>query len=284
MIVATLNRTDDVERLLASLDQQTYRDLEVLVVDQNADDRLAPILNSHPKLVIHHLHSPRGLSRARNAALLLAKGDFICFPDDDCWYPREVLAAVIAWFGAHAEFGALFACLRDADNKPVGPKWPQEACVCTKDNVWDIGVSASAFLRRDIVRVVGPFDENIGIGCESMYQSGEESDYFLRMLEQGSQMWFEPALTVCHPSLHTVDRLRRKSFTYALGSGYVRRVHEYSWLDFGQVVIRSLGGAALSLLKADFENVQIYVLRAAGQLRGYIWGPHELSRRNSRMG
>lgn len=209
LIVATLGRIDEVERLLASLEQQTYGEFEVLVVDQNADDRLVPILNYHPKLVIRHLHSPRGLSRARNAALPLAKGDFICFPDDDCWYPRETLATVTAWFDAHTEFGALFACLRDADNKPVGPKWPKQACVCTKENVWDIGVSASAFLRQDIDRVVGPFNENIGIGCESMYQSGEESDYFLRMLEQGSQMGFEPSLTVFHPPLHTVDRLRR---------------------------------------------------------------------------
>jgi glycosyltransferase involved in cell wall biosynthesis len=75
LIVATLNRVDEIERLLASLEQQAYGDFEVLIVDQNEDDRLVPILKSHPELVIRHLRSARGLSRARNVALPLANGD-----------------------------------------------------------------------------------------------------------------------------------------------------------------------------------------------------------------
>ena len=63
MIVATLNRVDELERLLDSLDSQTYKDFEVIVVDQNPDDRLRPVLERHPGLSIQYLRSARGVSR-----------------------------------------------------------------------------------------------------------------------------------------------------------------------------------------------------------------------------
>jgi hypothetical protein len=66
--------------------------------------------------------------------------------------------------------------------------------------------------------------------------------------------------------------------TYAFGGGYVQRVHGYSLAYFANQVIRSLGGAVVSLLKADLENCRIYLLRAAGQIRGYFWGPRDISK------
>jgi len=278
LVVSTLGRVQELDRLLTSLDKQTLTDFEVLIVDQNGDDRLDPILKGHPNLSIRHLRSVRGLSRGRNVGLPLAKGDIICFPDDDCWYPENLLAVVEAWFADHPEFAVLFACLRDADNKPVGPNWPKHACVGTRGNLWDIGISPCGFLRRRATDAIGLFDENIGVGADSKYQSGEETDYYLRALEHGFSLRFEPSITVHHPSFHSPERLRRKTYPFALGAGYVTRVHGYSWWFLARRLIRSLGGAAVSLLKADMENTKVYLLRAAGQLRGYVLGPRDLPR------
>jgi len=278
LIVATLHRVDEVERLLASLDDQTYKDFEVLIIDQNDDDRLRPVFQSHPNLVIRHIRSEHGLSRGRNVALPVAKGDFICFPDDDCWYPIDLLSKVLAWFSLHREFAGLFVCLRDVDGTPVGPRWPKQACVCTRENLWDIGLSAGVFLRRELVDANGLFNESVGLGSGSPYQSGEDIDYNLRPLERGFKMWFEPSLTVHHPNMHSSERLRRTTYGYALGGGYIQRLHGYSLTYLGYQVIRSLGGATFSFLKGDVENSRIYLLRAAGQLRGYFWGPRDLAR------
>src|SRR5271166_4981282 len=146
LVVATVKRVRELERLLSSLDTQTHRDFEVIIVDQNADDRLVPVIQQHKGLDIVHLRERPGLSRARNTGLGVARGDLICFPDDDCWYPSDLLASVFNWFKNHLEFGGLFACLRDADGWPVGPKWPRQACVCTRESLWRSALAPNGFL------------------------------------------------------------------------------------------------------------------------------------------
>jgi len=276
MIVATLNRVDELERLLDSLDSQTYKDFEVIVVDQNPDDRLRPVLERHPGLSIQYLRSARGVSRARNVGLPVAKGEIIAFPDDDCWYPPQLLADVRAWFDAHPQYGALFATLRDADGSPVGPKWPDRTITVDRKNVFSIGLSANAFLPRTVTDAIGLFNENIGVGASTPYQAGEDLDYCLRPLAVGYQMIFEPALTVHHPRFHNPERLRRTTYGYALGGAYALRVHGFSvWYFLGKLN-RSLGGVVVSCLKCDFENARLYLIRAAAQLRGYFWGPRDI--------
>jgi len=279
LIVATLNRVAELERLLTSLEGQSCRDFEVIIVDQNPDDRLAPILRKHDRLALHHFRCESGASRARNVGLRTAKGDLIAFPDDDCWYPEELLATVADWFEAHSGFGVLFTTIRTADNKPTGPKWPPDGpCLCTKENTWDCGLTLNAFLRREVTDAIGFFNENIGLGVASRYQSGEDIDYLLRPLTLGVRMWYEPAMIVYHPSFHSKQRLHERTYPYALSCGYVLRVHGYSVLEFGGWLVRSLGGAFVSLCKGDIPLTYIYLLRAGGQLRGYILGPTDIKK------
>ena len=216
------------------------------------------------------------LSRARNVGLLHAKGDIIAFPDDDCWYPNDLLAAVTDWFHAHPDFGGLFTILRDAENRPVGPKWPSGPRSCNKKDIWHCGISPDAFFRRQVTDSVGFFDERLGIGAATPYQSGEDLDYFLRPLALGVRLWYEPGLTVHHPTFHSLPRMLARSYSYSLGGAYVLRQHGFSWLYFTGLVIRSLGGAVVNLCKGNVRIAYAYLLRTAGQLRGYILGSRDL--------
>ena len=272
LIVATVNRVTELGRLLTSLDGQSHREFEVIVVDQNRDDRLATLFARHPGLPIKHIRSELGLSRARNVGLRAASGDIIAIPDDDCWYPKQLLASVTAWFESHHDFGILTLMKRSAENKPVGPRWPATARSCTRADVWQCAISSAIFMRRTVCDAVGDFNENIGVGAASMYQSGEETDYVLRALELGFRMWYEPSLTVHHPPLDSIDRLRRVSYPFALGSGYVLRIHRYPFHLVAEHLMRSFGGATVSLFKGDIARAHIYLLRGAGQLVGYISG------------
>ena len=278
LVVATWNRVAELERLLASLEAQTYKDFELILVDQNPDDRLVDLIKNHPGLRVRHLHSQLGVSRARNVGLRAAQGDIIAVPDDDCWYPDDLLAAVTQWFEMHPDTDALFTGMRTADHKLIAPKWSPGPCLCTKKNVLSCVAAVTAFLRRKVVATVGFFNENIGPGSGSRYGSGEDLDYFVRPLELGFRLRYEPSLTVFHPELQSIERLRLKTYAYALGVGFVLRAHGYSWWDLSAVLVRSFGGAATSLCRGDFQRTHMYLLRAAGQLQGYIFGPSDLAK------
>jgi GT2 family glycosyltransferase len=276
LIVATIHRVDELDRLLVSLEQQTTSDFEVIVVDQNPDDRVVRLLEAHHRLAIRHLRSARGLSRARNVGLSAACGELIAIPDDDCWYPPELLAAVAAWFDAHPRFGLLGTMVRTADNQPSGPRSPAASCRCTKSNVWSCAVSTALFMRRTVTDAVGGFNEDIGVGAASPYQSGEETDYVLRAFEHGFEMWYEPSLTVHHPPLDSVTRLRKTTYPFALGTGRVLRMHGYPLHEVGAHLARSFGGVAVSLCCGELNRAVVYALRGAGQLAGYISGRRDL--------
>jgi hypothetical protein len=83
---------------------------------------------------------------------------------------------------------------------------------------------------------------------------------------------------VGHPDLHAPERIQQKTYPYSLASGYVMRAHGYSWLSLAWQVVRALGGAVYSLLKGKLPLAKSYLVRAAGLLRGYCFGPKEIAR------
>jgi glycosyltransferase involved in cell wall biosynthesis len=263
---------------LASLERQTCPYFEVIIVDQNKDDRLLPVIRRHPGLSILHLHSEPGLSRARNVGLRAARGDIVAIPDDDAWYPDHLVQQITDRFRSHPEFGILNTVKRNEKNELVGPRWPPTARRCRREDLLDCAISSALFFRRSVCQVVGGFNEQIGVGADSNYQSGEETDYVLRADRLGFQVWYEPSLTVHHPKLDSVERLKRVSYKFALGSGYVLRAHGFPPHVLARRLIRCVGGAVVSLLKFDIPRAETYLLRGAGLFRGYCFGPRDLAK------
>jgi glycosyltransferase involved in cell wall biosynthesis len=109
LVLATKGRAKEVDKFIQSLARQKYADLELIVLDQNEDDRLAPILeNAKLLLPIVRLRSKSGLSHARNVGIASATG-----------------------------------------------------------------VIMASFLRSRVCAVVGPFDEELGVGARTRFGSGE---------------------------------------------------------------------------------------------------------------
>jgi glycosyltransferase involved in cell wall biosynthesis len=247
LVVATVDRVDELEALLASLERQTRRDFRVLVVDQNDDDRIAAALARHPSLQVERLRSGRGLSHARNAALPHLRADVVGFPDDDCVYPDDLLERVAAR-------------LRPGLDGVTGrePSWTTEATELTRDNLWNRAISFTIFLRRELVERVGDFDERLGLPSSS----GEEIDYLIRALDTGARIEYDPALVVTHPR-KPVD-LAAVGARDGASIGYILRKHRYPLRLLARMLLRPAGGIVLEPRRARFH---LATLR--GRLRGY---------------
>ena len=276
LIVTTRNRVAELQRLLESLERQTYRDFEVIVADQNSDGRLDAILQRHSRPRILHLHSECGASKGRNTGLRAAAGDLVAFPDDDCWYPDELLASIVQWFEQHSDSDGLITGLRDPDGKLMVPKFPPQRGPCSKRSVLGCATTNNIFLRANVVKSIGFFREDIGPGAASPYQSGEDLDYIIRPLEHGFRLWYEPGISVYHPDFAFRPRLLDKTYSYALGIGYVLRCHDYSWWVLGECLLRSLCGAGACLCRGDVAQARLYLLRGKGQFLGYFAKQNQL--------
>jgi len=258
LIVATVGRVDELDGLLASLERQTFRDFRVIVVDQNADERLAGVLRGRD---VTHLRSERGLSRARNAALTQVTGEVVAFPDDDCRYPDDLLERVADRF-ANETLDGLTGREVDAAGRSSA-SWRRDAATLTRTNLWNRAISFTIFLRRRTIERVGEFDEALGLPSAS----GEEVDYLIRAVDLGARIEYDPDLVVVHPDKR-VDRTTVGARDGA-SLGYILRKHRYPLRTVGGMLGRPVGGAVLALARRDRPAAAFHVSTLRGRLRGY---------------
>ena len=243
LVVATVDRTDDLARLLASLAAQEHRAFRVLVVDQNEDDRVEPLLARHPELDVVHLRSARGLSRARNAALPRLEAEIVGFPDDDCSYSPTLLARVADRFRADPALDGLSGRPESQDGRVVG-RWPDTSTEITPDSVWHTANSHTMFLRRELVERVGSFDEALGLGSGTPFSSGEETDYLVRALRGGARLAYDPSLVITHPVKQlSPDGLATLGAREGGSVGYILARNGYPLRTVARMLVRPLVGA-----------------------------------------
>lgn len=270
LVLATVNRIDTLDRMLTSLAGQSFCDYELILVDQNSDERLATVMAKwKPLIPIVHVRAGVGLSRARNIGIAHARGELLGFPDDDCWYPQDLLARVDTWFDQHHDFSLLCTAARSEDGSEVGSRWPRRSCPVTRATAFRACVSFGMFLCREAVTHAGGFDENLGLGSGTHFQSGEESDLALRVIGQGRAGWFEKSMWAFHPRKDAATASSSRALTYGAGFGYVLRKHRYSphiWLYH---VARALAGAAMAAAALHLPEARFYWNSARGRINGY---------------
>lgn len=274
LVLATLHRTTELSRFLSSLNVSDHRRIEVIVVDQNPDDRLvallAPFENS---LTIKHVRTDkRGLSRARNLGLTYVTGDIVAFPDDDCWYEEDTLAVVAQTLLDVPQLGGVTGLIVD-DEDPNAYSWyERESCSIDRRTVWKRATSATIFLRQSVVAKVGLFDEGLGVGAETGRIAAEEMDYLIRSLDSGCMLHLNSDIRVFHRGQRQiVDKTAMaRGFGYSLGIGHVLRKHHFEFLQVAIFLLRPLGGALLFGCCCNLMRAKYHFAMFKGRLYGWL--------------
>lgn len=98
VIVPVYQVEKELDRCVKSLCAQTYRDFEVILVDDGSPDNCPALCDMYAQKYtwIHVLHKENGgLSDARNAGVRIAKGEYITFVDSDDWVSPRYLEALV---------------------------------------------------------------------------------------------------------------------------------------------------------------------------------------------
>lgn len=269
LIVATLGRDAELRELFHSLALQAHSDFEVIVVDQNSDDRLdwTEEADRFPFPVVRKRSNVRRLSHARNVGLRAASGAIVAFPDDDCTYPPDLLAKVDAAFHEQPQLGVRTGPVVSPTGALGSGRWQKQSGAITVDNVWVCAISINIFMRHHLATSIGGFDERLGVGGE--FGSGEDTDLAWRAVQSGWQGWYDTTQLAVHPDKSLTPVAVRRAFDYGAGFGYVLRKHGFParvWLKF---MLRPLGGCLLGLARGRGMNANYYWRTLCGRIYGF---------------
>ncbi|MDL1971071.1 MAG: glycosyltransferase family 2 protein [Candidatus Desulfofervidaceae bacterium] len=169
VIIPTYNRAHFLKEAINSVLAQTYKDYELIIVDDGSQDETAQIVKSDQDKLKYIFIPHHGVSKARNVGIQEAKGELIAFLDsDDLWLPKklEIQAAFFTFRPAALICQTEEIWMRNGQRvnpkkyhlKPSGIMFAQSLRRCL--------ISPSAvMMRKTLFDDVGLFDETMP-ACE----------------------------------------------------------------------------------------------------------------------
>ena len=95
VLVAAYNSQSYLQQCLDSLLSQTWKDIQVICVDDASTDATPDMLDhaaeNDGRIVVKHLQQNAGQAKARNIALQIADGDYVCMLDSDDWFSADAV-------------------------------------------------------------------------------------------------------------------------------------------------------------------------------------------------
>ncbi len=275
LIVSTLGRVDTFEKFFASLEQQTVQDFELILVDQNDDDRVRTLITRlKPSFLVRRIHTPeqRGLSRGRNVGANVAVGDLLLFPDDDCWYPPNFLEKALHLFDRYnADILTGRAC--DEMLRSINGRFEATAQKIDRRNVWTTQIEWVCFFKRSVLTALNGYDEGVGVGSDGPWQACEGQEIVLRAIESGFCCYFDPDLYGHHEELNVTQpdsTMQSKGAAYARGFGHVARIHGYSLWFAVYWSLRPLAKVLMNSFRLNLKAARYSLGVSRGRMDGYL--------------
>lgn len=271
--MATINRKQEVVEFLESLANQSYKDFELIVVDQNDDDILDSVISEYKKSmnIIHLKSKIKGLSHARNIGIKYANGEIVAFPDDDCIYPEDLLENVFKVFSRN-NTDIITVKQKDYLGNELPKRFNKNIKRINMWLVWTHVSSIRLFFRKKVIDYVGFFDEELGVGEVTKWKGSEDIDLPIRALKNGFSILFVPDIYVFHKINNNNTNYSedlKKVYDYSMASGYVMRKHGYSIFFLISITLVTLLHILIDLFNGNKFDAYKRILSLKGRFHGY---------------
>jgi glycosyltransferase involved in cell wall biosynthesis len=170
VVIPTFNRAHFIGQAISSVAQQTYRPIEVLVVDDGSDDGTESVVatlrdsNRFPNVSLKYFRQDRkGGNAARNLGIQHAAGEWIAFLDSDDQWQAEKLEKQIRLVQSQPQFRAVYCGLQSlnletGETRLVHNDY-RSGNLLSDLLVRDVTAPTSAYMvHRDVFAQVGGFD------------------------------------------------------------------------------------------------------------------------------
>ncbi len=181
-IIPTYNRADFIPDAIRSVQAQTHRVDEIIIIDDGSTDDTAAIIGAMPDPRIRYVYqSNAGISRARNHGLRLSSGDVVAFLDsDDLWNPDKLekqLACLV-----HGNFGLVYCAKSWINSAGADIENPYPQSTFPQGNIFrDLFLSNFISTSSCVIALRKCFDD-VGFFAESAdFTNGQDYEMWLRI-------------------------------------------------------------------------------------------------------
>ena len=204
---------------LRSIVAQSYKDWELVVIDDGSTDSTGSIIREYIQQgypIVYHWQENRGLGYSRNEALKHSSGKYIAFIDhDDLWLPSKLEKQVPLFNdpGVDLVYGNYYEINKDGSKRQVGFSRPQPRGQVFKRFLKHYPVNLQTVMVRksSLERLGALFDPELHLS--------EEYDLFMRLLYKGKADYLE--MPVAEYRIHEAMASLQKIDQYPIEYKYI---------------------------------------------------------------
>jgi len=239
VVIPTMDRADHLERAIESVVDQTYSDLELVVVDGGSTDRTPDVVaefQEHGTAPVTYLRNeePQGLPAARNQGVETINTDCLAFlDDDDVWHSTKIERQVDRLDPSRDE-GMCYTGIvsQTPDGEYIHTRKPSQ-----RDDIYEdllirnvIGTPSTVMVTSEAFEAVGRFDE------ELRYQ--EDWDFYIRMAQEYEVTCVSTPLVtrIAHDEAMSQDVEIQKEYRELILDRYAEQRRERGLEEFARAV------------------------------------------------
>lgn len=173
VLIPTINRQKEILDCLDSINKQTVKPDNIIIIDASDSDELNKILNyKYKDLSIEYIHSDKGLPHQRNIGIQYIKSKWVLFLDDDIVLQYNFIEEAFRAIEVNEEYSCLTGSIINHNRKSkVNPLMIlfQKLFYLSKSCIAGFNKSGTYNVNHPALR--GPIEVGVAIGCLSMYKS-----------------------------------------------------------------------------------------------------------------
>lgn len=193
IVIPAFNAGRYIEETICSVQAQSFKDWELIVVDDGSTDDTASVVKAlmGDGRIRYHYQSNAGVAAARNKGIGMSKGAYIALLDaDDVWLP-EKLSKMMAVFQSETDLCVLHTDMDviDGQSQPTGGILTgREGHLLKYYLLWD-GVcvpcpASNLVMKREVFDTVGGFDPQFSTAADQDFMFRVSARYHIRRLPE----------------------------------------------------------------------------------------------------
>lgn len=234
IIIPTYNRKHTIKDCLESVLNQTYSNLEIIIIDDGSIDGTNELINTYHDLRIKYVYKKnnQGVSAARNTGIHLATGNYIAFQDsDDIWYYDKIQKQLDSMI-ANPSMGFCYHKIQYSIDEIYSAILPDEnisldlkSGYIYKQMLYDNLIPApTLFAKTSILKNIGEFD--------SQLPALEDYDYALRLTKKYQGLFINEILL---DARYSTDGISGNSINYLLASCDILYKFKSDYIKYNQL-------------------------------------------------